>query len=265
MPDVFGMTDRGQVRPTNEDQFVVAELNRALVVHHSSFPASQGECICDAAQGLVLGVADGVASRGAGKLASAVALDALCAYALRLMPWIVPAHADAELGLAPEFEAAVHEAEARMQRVAMRKEQDPGLATTLTLAYVVWPKVFVVHVGKSRAYKANAQQLRCITRDHSIPLAGRSEPEVSSNRRVALVNALGGGNGMLHVDVSESSLEQGDGLLVVTDGVLCHVEERELAEIVLDGEDAETTVKCIVERANARGGEDNITAVFARF
>src|SRR4051812_45336789 len=79
----FGLTDRGKVRPANEDHFLVAELSRLLWVQQSSLP--QAQALQGRSRGHILLVADGMGGHAAGEVASALSLEVVEAFVLELL------------------------------------------------------------------------------------------------------------------------------------------------------------------------------------
>src|SRR5690606_1629662 len=70
--DAHGATDLGRLRATNEDQFLVAQLQRTMLVQGSSFATGDDTMLGDVPQGRLYMVADGVGGRSGGEIASAV-------------------------------------------------------------------------------------------------------------------------------------------------------------------------------------------------
>jgi protein phosphatase len=112
-------------------------------------------------------VADGVGGRAHGEIASAVAVDAMAHYALAVMPWMLSAEAASEQDLQHGIERALTESQDRMKRVAQRQGLDARMSTTLTMAYVAWPYLYVAHAGDSRLYLQRGGKLVRLTHDHA--------------------------------------------------------------------------------------------------
>jgi serine/threonine protein phosphatase PrpC len=270
--DIFGATHPGHVRDNNQDQFLVAALERALFIEGSSLPAEAGTRLTDTPQGRLLIVADGIGGHGGGELASAVTIDAMAHYAFEAMPWAMNRSERTLQELGEGLRDAVAKAQARVRRVARRKNVAPDLGTTLTMAYVAWPDLHVVHVGDSRAYLFREGKLHRLTRDHTLAQQLVDDhtltPEEAERSRYShvLVNAVGGGTDELDVELHRIRLEVEDQLMLCTDGLYDMVTDAEIAKrLQQTGVPADVVVNGLIAAANKAGGRDNVTVVLARF
>lgn len=270
--DFFGATDPGRIRSNNQDQFLVAALERALFIEGSSLPAQAGTRLTDTPQGRLLIVADGIGGHGGGELASAVTIDAMAHYAFEAMPWAMGRNADSLEAIGNGLREAVAKAQARVRRVARRKNVAPDLGTTLTMAYLAWPDLHVVHVGDSRAYLLRDGDLVRLTRDHTLAQQlvddDAMTPEEAARSRYShvLVNAVGGGTDDIDVELHRVQLEIEDQLMLCTDGLYDMVPDTTIAEHLRRTDlPVEKVVQGLIAAANAAGGRDNVTVVLARF
>ena len=273
--DAFGLSDIGRTRENNDDRFVVATLERKLDVRHSNFPGAGEHAIANATQAWLFAVADGVGGIAGGEVASAIAIDSICAHALRLMPWSSPVEPLPVTAAIDGLRRAVAASQRRMQRIAESRGMDTRLGTTLTVALLAWPELLVVHVGDSRAYVLDdpsrpGSALHRLTRDHTLAevlrAGGIDVPEAAESGPAGfLVNAIGGGSDELDVDVVARRLAPGARLLLATDGLTRYVDDVEIAQRLATNESAETIARGLVRDALARGGEDNVTVVLAAF
>ncbi len=269
---VAGKTHQGQVRQDNQDHFLVASLERSLLVEASSLPAEAGTRLTDTPQGRLLIVADGIGGHGGGEVASAVAVDAMAHYAFETMPWVLNRKDCSMDELGDGLREAMGKAQARIRRVARRKNLNDDLGTTLTMGYISWPELFLVHVGDSRAYLYRDGELHRLTRDHTLAQQlidgnAMSEDEAKNSRLAhVLVNAMGGSSDDLNVELHRTELALDDQLLLCSDGLYDMVDDQAIAAHLSE---TDTPVPELVERlvgaANAAGGRDNITVVLARF
>lgn len=271
--EVWGTTDRGRVRKANEDQYLVAELDRGLGVRRTSLGAPQRSALTECPQGLLLAVADGVGGRAGGELASAIAVEAMAQYVLTVMPWVFDANDPDDGRIEAWISDAMRRTQRRMRRVAQRRGIDTRMATTFTMAYVTWPDLVVAHVGDSRCYLERKGTLQRLTADHTMAQhlveQGQLEPTLAKTSPYdhMLINTLGGSSDDLWVELHRLRLEPGDQILLCSDGLTGHVDDEELERHLFAKRrrSIEATVEGLVTRANARGGRDNITVVLARF
>lgn len=261
--DAWGRTDRGRVRPTNEDQYLIIPLDRPT--------DDDAAADVDGPRGLLLAVADGVGGRSGGEIASAITVDAMAQYVRTMVPWVLTAAERDGERLDAWLRDALRRTQGRMRRFATRRGLDPRLATTFTMACVTWPDLVVAHVGDSRCYLARGGVLERLTEDHTLAQRlvqeghlGPEEARVSPYGHM-LFNAVGGSTDELCVDVQRVRLEPGDQLLLCTDGLTRHLDDDELAQRLARKQSVDRTVDELVTHANACGGLDNITVVLARF
>ncbi len=268
-----GLTDRGRVREKNEDAFVIATLQRSLLIQHAS-PAAQGWFTGNSA-GLLLVVADGMGGQGGGDVASKVAIEAVVNHLLNCMPWAArraakagaPSHSPSLTGMREELASAMALGDATVKNAGAHSST-PHMGTTLTLALLLGPIAYVAHVGDSRAYLLRKGQLSRLTRDHTLAqrLADESmQPiDVASRLNNILWNSLGATEDLPEPEIQKLNLEPKDALLLCSDGLTKHVTDEQIAMVLSSR--APVTDRCatLIELANAAGGSDNITAVVAQ-
>jgi protein phosphatase len=272
-PTIVGRTDVGLVRTHNEDQFLVAQLERALVLEQSGFPITPGERRLDQS-GRLLMVADGMGGHEAGELASNLVVDAMAHYAFAVMPWLGTQAKTDEAVVAAGLRGAAEAAQQRLREVAVRKGLSTELGTTLTMAYIRWPECLLVHVGDSRAYLLRSGELFRLTKDHNLAQAmiqrgAMTEEEARRSRwSSVLTNALGGTSDDLHVELHHFELLAGDRLLLCTDGLYGEVGDADIAIALAACLRADLTAECVehlLGQAKQAGGQDNVTAILAVF
>lgn len=270
--DVFGATDTGRVRESNQDQFLVAALERSLLIEGSSLSAEDGTRLVDTPQARILIVADGIGGHGGGEVASAVTIDAMAHYCFETMPWVQRRTECSTEELTDGLRQAVVKAQERVRRVAKRKSLDADLGTTLTMAYVAWPELLLIHVGDSRAYLLRDDTLFRLTIDHTLAqqmvdehMMTPTEAQKSPLSHV-LVNAVGGKSDTIDVELRLLALQLDDQLLLCTDGLYDMVDDEAIAAALRQTDrPASAVVAELIAAANAAGGRDNVTAVLAKF
>jgi protein phosphatase len=265
----FGRTDPGRVRPDNEDHFLVADLSRTLRVRQTSLPQAatqQGH-----SRGHVLLVADGMGGHAAGEVASALTVETVEAFVMELLRRFSNLQASDEYGVLADLRQAVRQADARIAEEAALHPELAGMGTTLTMAFASGSRLFVIHAGDSRCYLLRSGELLRLTADHTIVAEmvdrGELSPEQARHHphRHVVTNVLGGGTPGVRIDVERVGLEEGDVLLLCTDGLTDMLDDRRIMAVLAAESDPETACARLVAEANEAGGRDNVTAVVARF
>jgi PPM family protein phosphatase len=269
--DCFGQTDRGRRRPSNEDHFLIADLKKALQIHHTSLNFDDEETLFSASQGMMLLVADGMGGHAAGEQASRLTIESLTASILNAMPWFFSRDAEGDDDLRAALERALHRCQERLQNEAKTHPQTQGMGTTLTAAYVHWPRATVIHAGDSRCYLLRGGRLTQVTRDHTVAQQLTETSEVKpgdvlhSRWANVLWNAIATNETAVKPEVHQFDLQLGDVLLLCTDGLSKHVADAGILDILRRNVDSRTSCGMLIDAALADGGSDNITVVIAKF
>ena len=266
--DAAGLTDIGLRRRANEDHFAIMTLRKAVEVRQTSITDPEAFQGLRGPEGWLFIVADGVGGQPGGALASETAVAALINYVGQAATCFNKVDTDREHEFLEQLEAAVHGAHRQVTEEHGDGGQDGGPATTLTMAMLVWPRAYLVHVGDSRAFYLRKGRIRQLTRDQTTGEfmmdsgAWTEEQARTSPMGGALASALGGSEMIPAVGLVD--LQPGDTLLLCTDGLTRYVPEERLAEMLGRAADAESVCRELVDAALAGGGHDNITVVVAR-
>ena len=271
--DAKGLTDIGKKRKANEDHFVVLTLRRAIEVKDSSLTDARVFDRLRGPEGWLFVVADGVGGVAGGGLASETAVTTLAEFLGQATGCFNRLEPDREHELLEQLESAVHAAHRRITETygggAPRgRNAAPGPATTLTMALLVWPRAYIVHVGDSRAFYLRKGRLRQLTRDQTtgeyMVNMGAWTEEQAAAAPVAgtLISAVGADE--MTPAVGLVDLQEGDTLLLCTDGITRHVSDERITELLGRGTDAWTACRELVDEALEGGGRDNITVIVAR-
>lgn len=214
-------------------------------------------------------VADGMGGAAAGEEASRIAVEAVRE---GLLP---EENADKEYldSLSDEFiiqklRETIRAGNLNIVRRAASVPELRGMGTTMTLALVRGVQAVLAHVGDSRAYlvKSGKRSITQITSDHSFVealIAGgyiTHEQAEDHPMRNVLYRALGQAED-LEIDTFTRTLSAGDRLVLCSDGLTRHVKAQEIANLVTLNDDPEVACEALIDLANARGGEDNISVV----
>jgi len=266
--DAAALTDVGRLRDKNEDAYLIGTLQRSLVVHEATASA-QGWFAGEPA-GTLLVVADGMGGQGGGEIASRTAINAVSSYLLNALPWARPAavtgeECEAITDLRGQLSTALVESDATI-KTAAAKTRTPRMGTTLTAALIIWPTVYVAHVGDTRCYLLRAGQLRRLTTDHNMAqkLSLAEDSERAIQLQSILWNTLGASDELPQPELSKLDLAVGDTLLLCSDGLNKHVSDEQLRGVLEGPGTSREHCRRLVELALEGGGTDNVTALVAR-
>jgi serine/threonine protein phosphatase PrpC len=246
---VAKISDIGQIRERNEDSYLAIDVT--LQNDDGLVPL-----------GLYI-VADGMGGHQKGEIASSLAAQVSAHHIMQdvLLPFLSANEQNGDRR--PINEALIQAVQAANLAVY---QQVPEAGTTLTMALVFGHKVYMAHVGDSRAYIFNQTTLRQITQDHSLVARlvelGQATPEeaLTHTHRNVLYRAIGQA-GSLEVDTYLQPFPVGSCLLLCSDGLWGMVSDEEIADILIDAPTPQLALEQMVAAANQRGGDDNITAV----
>jgi serine/threonine protein phosphatase PrpC len=246
---VAKISDIGQVRERNEDSYLAMDIT--LQNDDGLTPL-----------GLYI-VADGMGGHQKGEVASSLATQVSARHIIQdvFLPFLSGYEQDGPRR--PINEALIQAVQAANMTV---HQQVPEAGTTLTMALVFGHKVYVAHVGDSRAYILNQATLRQITQDHSLVARlvelGQATPEeaLTHTHRNVLYRAVGQA-GSLEVDTYMQPLPVGSCLLLCSDGLWGMVSDEEIAHILTYAPTPQKALEQLTATANQNGGDDNITAV----
>jgi serine/threonine protein phosphatase PrpC len=205
----------------------------------------------------VFAVADGMGGAQAGEVASRIAAGAF--------------EPDLESDGAAEeqLERVVQGANRRIHDLAQRDSSRAGMGTTLTAAMVQDDAVSFAHVGDSRAYVLRDEELKRLTKDHSLVEELRRQGRLTDEQaeehpqRSIITRALGPEQ-EVNVDTMTFPARSGDVFLLCSDGLTTMVSEEEIKRILTEARSLRAAVSELVDAANRGGGRDNITAVAFR-
>jgi protein phosphatase len=212
-------------------------------------------------------VADGMGGAAAGEVASEMAATEIFRYLSDT--W---GH-DRNLSVdrfAHRLREAVELANLKIHNYAVEHPEMRGMGTTATVAGVWENRVFLAQIGDSRGYLVRAGAIRQLTRDQSltqrlVDVGELTEEQAeASERRNIILQALGPDT-LVKVDLSSQELQQGDVLIICSDGLSTVVRKDDIARIVEAESELRRACERLVDLANERGGPDNITVVAVRF
>jgi len=250
---VYGRTDIGKVREHNEDAFVIANLMGAPPIHAMQRPVD----LDVGPEGVLLAVSDGMGGAQAGEVARALVLQALRR-----------ARTDHHASAAESaLTASVKRSDGKVWDLAVGTGR-AGAGPTLAVVMIESDRAFVAEIGDAHAYVLRGSRLVQPTGDQGrsqlfldalVPL--REKVETFAYRNVIL-QAIGTHSSVV-VTLCGFTLRHGDRLLLCSDGLSSKVKDEEMSSILSSSSILDVACAQLVELANARGGEDNVTVVLA--
>src|SRR6266850_636225 len=268
--ELYAKSDVGRVRRGNEDNFLVLDLSNEQTWTGSdgAVPPEKLTRFDLGTKGLVLVVSDGMGGALAGDVASRMAVESVREM---LMGSDSEEPCDPELPLVDCLKNATVYANLAIHLRSQEDSRCAGMGATFTGAAVRGDNLDLVQVGDSRAYIIRKNQIRLATKDQSlvqqlVDVGQISESEAETHMfRNVILQALGAQSEVTPV-TGRIRLRRGDVLLLCSDGLSGKLRSEDIQRIV-GGNGANLSAACdaLVQEANNRGGEDNITVVLARF
>lgn len=228
------ITDVGKKRTNNEDALFVCNKNDEANVYI---------------------VADGMGGHNAGEVASNNVIK------------IVSSLLCEKDNITPEYIIkAIQTANKEIYEMSKSKEELRGMGTTIVIAIASKEQMTIAHVGDSRAYLLTKDGIQRLTTDHSwvqelIDTGALSQSEAKDHPHKNVITRAIGIDKDVKVDVLQRNWEEGEKLLLCTDGLNTHLEDNEIYDIVNKSSNIEIATSELVNSANNRGGSDNITVV----
>ncbi len=241
--DVAQLTDVGRRRDHNEDNMAyVIPKDEAVMTH----------------KGALLIVADGMGGHAAGEVASEIAVDTVSsAY-----------YQDENGDVSSSLLRAIRRANAAIQQRAAENMLRSGMGTTCVAAVLRGNTAYIANIGDSRAYLVRQANIRQLSQDHSwvaeqVRAGLLTEEQARTHAQRNVITRSLGTQLDVDIDIFRETLEEGDRLLLCSDGLSGMVNDEELLRTINQFVPQES-VYHLIERANDNGGTDNITAIVAQ-
>ncbi len=232
--------DTGKVKKNNEDWYII-----------------------DESIGLVL-VADGLGGHQAGEVASRLGAETIQEIIKEKL-----ADHQANPDIETVLREAINHAHEKILAHAASDSDLSGMGTTVVLSLFQYDKLYIAHVGDSRAYLINSKGLTVLTEDHSI-VAGLirtgkiTEEEARTHKMKHIITQCLGSKENISPEIKSFSLEKEDILLLCSDGLTDMVEDQVIEKVVLrKRNNLQSCADKLIKLANKKGGRDNITVVLA--
>ena len=267
--ELYAQSDVGRVRRGNEDNFLVLDLSTEQTWSGAdgATPPEKLTRFTLGDKGLVLVVSDGMGGALAGDVASRMAVDSV----REMLLGTEGEACDPQLDLVECLKNATHYANLAIHQKSQEDSRCAGMGATFTGAAIRGDNLDLVQVGDSRGYVIRKDHIRLATKDQSlveqlVDVGQISESEAETHMfRNVILQALGAQSEVAPV-TGRIHLRQGDVLLLCSDGLSGKLRAEDIQQIVVNSqENLPKACEALIEEANNRGGEDNITVVLARF
>ena len=231
-------TDRGVVRPTNEDACFVLLHDRVYVL------------------------ADGVGGGNSGEIASRTAVSEIANYVVqhsisRMMD---------KFEIVGYLKDAIDSANSKIYDMARAHDEYAGMATTAVVVYIRKGKAYIGNIGDSRVYLYRAGSFMQLTEDHTYVntlvkagILSREEADQDERKNV-IVKALGA-EPSVEPDFFQVELKADDVLIICSDGLYDEVPNETMIELIEKNDNMSTLSGELVDKANENGGHDNVTVI----
>ncbi len=239
----YTLTDTGLRRTNNEDSCQAKIINGFTV--------------------LVL--ADGMGGANSGEIASSKAIEAVFEVLEKAL--------SKSLSL-PEIprilSKAIDKANTDVHKLSLKDSKNSGMGTTLDICVQAESVVYIAHIGDSRVYKvAKDGSIIKLTKDHSLVEymldSGALTPEEAEHhpQKNIITRALGT-TVRIEADIFSRTLDDGDRLLLCSDGLTNMLTDDLIASVTSKGLSLSQCAQELVKLANEAGGTDNITVIIAQ-
>lgn len=238
---IIAKTDKGRIRPTNQDAYTAGEMPDGAVW---------------------VAVCDGMGGASGGDVASSLAVKLITERINTLYRTGMSAPSVKSM-----LSSAISKANIGVYDVARANSELEGMGTTVVVAVIIGTVVYIAHAGDSRGYLINPQDgtIEQLTKDHSVVQQMIDDGKITEDDALSypgrnIITRALGVDEELQTDFCEHEFPEGSRLLLCTDGLTNSISDDEIKDVVLNSPEGETA-DILVEKAIKYGGHDNITVV----
>lgn len=240
---IYAKTDIGMQRKMNQDAYCISDENEEYVL-----------CV----------LADGMGGYTGGEIASNLAAMSVDKY---IKENFIKGKDYTKEELQELVKKSIEYANFTVYEKSKREEELEQMGTTLEICLIYNNRVFIGHIGDSRIYRIRQEIMRKITVDHSyvqkLVKEGKITKEEAENhpKKNMLMKALGC-ELQIEPDVTVKGFQEGDIILICSDGLTNMVTEQEIYNTIK--ENFENAAENLIKKANENGGNDNITIILIK-
>jgi protein phosphatase len=233
----FSITDIGRKRKLNQDYMYTSEQPIGNLPN-------------------VFIVADGMGGHNAGDYASKVTVETM----------VSDISASFEKNPLKIMGKAIETANTVIHKKSCENTEYEGMGTTVVCATYIGGFIQVANVGDSRLYLVNDREIRQITRDHSlveemVRIGGIARADARNHPDKNIITRAVGVSDTVEPDFFTAAINEGDAVLMCTDGLTNMLEDEEIRMIMNGSRDIVEKAEKLVKAANDNGGRDNITVI----
>ncbi|MGO1367861.1 MAG: Stp1/IreP family PP2C-type Ser/Thr phosphatase [Senegalia sp. (in: firmicutes)] len=237
-------TDIGKKRKQNQDSYYIN--------YNDSLP--------------VFVVADGMGGHNGGEIASKITVEVIKNNLEIYLEKVLEGKFHIEKFIRKTLELSNNE----IYNTALKNKEYTGMGTTVTMGAILDGKVYIGHIGDSRAYIIRENSIERITEDHSlvaelVKKGTITEEEAINHPQKNLITRALGTDKNPKIDIFEFELINEDVILLCTDGLTNMIKEEEIKNTINDSKDIQDVCNRLINIANENGGLDNSTAVIIKF
>jgi PPM family protein phosphatase len=266
--EVSAQSNIGRVRTGNEDNYLVADLStaRTWVATDSNETIKDTILLEQGLSGTILAVSDGMGGALAGEVASQMAVSTVG----ELMMLLRSENTLSRFDFHEKLRLVIEHANRQIHLESNSNPEYTGMGATFTAAGLIGDTAYLAQVGDSRCYLIRKERIEQVTEDQSlinqlIKLGHVAKEDAESHHLKNVILQALGAQPNVNVSVDMVELRRGDIFLLCSDGLTGKVKDEELLQIVRESGDLKSACERLIDLANERGGEDNITIVLARF
>ncbi len=243
---VHGATDIGRKRSINEDNYKICPKMNLYIV------------------------ADGMGGHIAGEIASRLAVDIIAEAVQFEYESLRDNDRLADFHPGHLLDKAIQLANRKILETAQKRPELEGMGTTTVAALVHHNTLHIASVGDSRIYRVRDREISQLTSDHSwvnmqVRLGNMTAEEARYHPMRNVITRALGTQLEVEIDIMAHLIRHNDVVLMCTDGLSNSIQMPEIAQQINEKPDLESATECLIQIANERGGDDNITAVLLQF
>lgn len=241
--DVGFCTDTGVVREINQDSYYCSDIDELPLFV----------------------VADGMGGQNAGEVASMLAISTVREVLYEFKDKLL----NNEIEIPYFINLALSKANYKIYKQSLENERFSGMGTTITLAFIKNNKIYIGHVGDSRAYLIRKNDLIQLTQDHSLVAelvrnGSITEEEAINHPQKNIITRAIGTEAEVKVDIISRDIFRGDIIILCTDGLSNMVSNKDILRVILISKNMQEACDKLTHIANEHGGLDNTTVLAIR-